>query len=51
MRESVATAPTVYGIETSYFELLILQQLLVATAPTVYGIETVFRHSTIYSFI
>ena len=35
----VATAPTVYGIETLKKRLQI-QYTLVATAPTVYGIET-----------
>ncbi len=35
----VATAPTVYGIETASF-LLAGITIRVATAPTVYGIET-----------
>ena len=40
----VATAPTVYGIETD--KIFQEKQLIypVATAPTVYGIETRFRH-------
>ena len=39
LRPAVATAPTVYGIETNTedFKLFHIQ---VATAPTVYGIET-----------
>ena len=38
----VATAPTVYGIETECdFESLIFCFVHVATAPTVYGIETI----------
>ena len=38
---AVATAPTVYGIETQYVCCRTLKDiLLVATAPTVYGIET-----------
>ena len=37
----VATAPTVYGIETNCLLILIdMIYFLVATAPTVYGIET-----------
>ena len=36
----VATALTVYGIETHIQKLPILHFLLVATALTVYGIET-----------
>ena len=37
----VATAPTVYGIETTvWFNTLKNSNVLVATAPTVYGIET-----------
>ena len=37
----VATAPTVYGIETELLhQLLLLPIPRVATAPTVYGIET-----------
>ena len=40
LRYAVATAPTVYGIETggTVFDFRRLQH--VATAPTVYGIET-----------
>ena len=40
LRAAVATAPTVYGIETN--QMLHQQHKLsqVATAPTVYGIET-----------
>ena len=38
---TVATAPTVYGIETKKIFLDTFSlSLLVATAPTVYGIET-----------
>ena len=41
LRHAVATAPTVYGIETQ--RILALDLLLqVATAPTVYGIETIY---------
>ena len=36
----VATAPTVYGIETHEACEIIRKNLEVATAPTVYGIET-----------
>mgnify|MGYP006972110223 CR=1 FL=1 len=36
----VATVPTVYGIETVEFRMLLLEQSFVATVPTVYGIET-----------
>ena len=37
----VATAPTVYGIETTANNTIYLSSILkVATAPTVYGIET-----------
>ena len=41
LRPAVATAPTVYGIETP-IKLIQKTSLLgrVATAPTVYGIET-----------
>ena len=37
----VATAPTVYGIETIRYQYRMLWNFSVATAPTVYGIETV----------
>ena len=41
LRHAVATAPTVYGIETSMQNFSALRLLVVvATAPTVYGIET-----------
>ena len=42
LRPAVATAPTVYGIETSAwrFTSFQAQYTVVATAPTVYGIET-----------
>ena len=41
----VATAPTVYGIETSLiFLLLVYSFLLVATVLNVYGIETYQRY-------
>ena len=36
----VATAPTVYGIETRRVYSILLEHHRVATAPTVYGIET-----------
>ena len=41
--DNVATAPTVYGIETCHhlFHNEFLSSHQVATAPTVYGIETV----------
>ena len=39
MYQRVATAPTVYGIETEN-KFKVLQVIKVATAPTVYGIET-----------
>ena len=41
LRYAVATAPTVYGIETPLLLLSLLLRLTVATAPTVYGIETI----------
>ena len=46
LEDVVATAPTVYGIETKgrYYEY-IAPMINVATAPTVYGIETVFPTS------
>ena len=39
---SVATAPTVYGIETvlRFCNTSVISLVKVATAPTVYGIET-----------
>ena len=40
LRYAVATAPTVYGIETFLFICLFHNCICVATAPTVYGIET-----------
>ena len=40
LRYAVATAPTVYGIETMVAWLWLAKILKVATAPTVYGIET-----------
>ena len=41
LRPSVATVPTVYGIETSrYRENWKRNIFFVATVPTVYGIET-----------
>ena len=36
----VATAPTVYGIETLPHQPISLPNIGVATGPTVYGIET-----------
>ena len=44
LRPAVATVPTVYGIETLFYKILIIKKLLrVATVPTVYGIETIAR--------
>ena len=40
LRYAVATAPTVYGIETLIRNTDNLERCNVATAPTVYGIET-----------
>ena len=41
LRPTVATAPTVYGIETGSCNVFYLMiTVTVATAPTVYGIET-----------
>ena len=40
LRPAVATAPTVYGIETNTNLITHSQHTQVATAPTVYGIET-----------
>ena len=40
----VATAPTVYGIETKDRCRIHRYLSLVATAPTVYGIETLLFH-------
>ena len=39
LRDTVATVPTVYGIET-FLERLYDPNPIVATVPTVYGIET-----------
>ena len=42
---SVATAPTVYGIETYWIAVITFHTIFkVATAPTVYGIETIHRN-------
>ena len=43
-QKKVATAPTVYGIETCRHDVSSLLNNKVATAPTVYGIETVYTH-------
>ena len=44
LRPAIATAPTVYGIETLELRKQTSQHhVLIATAPTVYGIET-FHH-------
>ena len=45
---SVATAPTVYGIETLQKTIMhgACPRSLVATAPTVYGIETIILSSS-----
>ena len=41
LRDTVATVPTVYGIETYLFFCRNFDKyILVATVPTVYGIET-----------
>ena len=48
LRSAVATAPTVYGIETTQYGILYCRLLLVATAPTVYGIETMASLITIF---
>ena len=39
-RDTVATVPTVYGIETKYTPVISSEISAVATVPTVYGIET-----------
>ena len=41
LRAAVATAPTVYGIETAFNLSIDFIIIFVATAPTVYGIETI----------
>ena len=41
LRYAVATAPTVYGIETAVLSSVVTIFSKVATAPTVYGIETI----------
>ena len=43
LRFAVATAPTVYGIETYKSDQIDQECIYVATAPTVYGIETYQR--------
>ena len=49
LRYAVATAPTVYGIETrQHFSKLIFSAQNVATAPTVYGIETLASRNLVY---
>ena len=40
LRDTVATVPTVYGIETHTFDEVSTDVKRVATVPTVYGIET-----------
>ena len=40
LRDTVATVPTVYGIETTTNSRIFLINSIVATVPTVYGIET-----------
>ena len=45
LRHAVATALTVYGIETIWYRLLSSIFFLVATALTVYGIETIVELS------
>ena len=39
-RDTVATVPTVYGIETQKKSSNVSFNMVVATVPTVYGIET-----------
>ena len=46
LRPAVATAPTVYGIETIKSRQKLSAMYSVATAPTVYGIETYNNPST-----
>ena len=46
LRDTVATVPTVYGIETYRFDIHNIQASLVATVPTVYGIETLAPAAT-----
>ena len=41
VRPAVATVPTVYGIETSFYTDIFYKNNTVATVPTVYGIETI----------
>ena len=48
LRHAVATAPTVYGIETLASPCKVLF-FVVATAPTVYGIETEVIGNSIFS--
>ena len=43
LRDTVATVPTVYGIETRGRRTTCLNNSVVATVPTVYGIETDFQ--------
>ena len=45
---AVATAPTVYGIETISFSTFHCVEDSVATAPTVYGIETELMSSPMF---
>ena len=45
---SVATTPTVYGIETELFCTTNTFFNYVATTPTVYGIETQIRYQDSY---
>ena len=48
LRHAVATALTVYGIETSTSALSDILPVLVATALTVYGIETTSRNQKVH---
>ena len=51
LRDTVATVPTVYGIETYWRNCLINTHIYVATVPTVYGIETACDSYTIVNNI
>ena len=48
LRSAVATALTVYGIETSKYVFPLYHSFPVATALTVYGIETESFHNIFY---
>ena len=50
LRPAVATALTVYGIETSSSSTRSIRLMIVATALTVYGIETRFARLIYYIY-